>query len=62
MCWNRDDVVTPIKVDCFEKLLKQYQYDKQKTQFLVNGFKYGFDIGYRGPLYRKNLSEIFHCM
>ena len=28
-----------------------------KTSWLVNGFRNGFDMGYRGPLERINLSE-----
>ena len=30
-------------------LLSITNYDQQKTQFLVDGFQNGFDLGYRGP-------------
>ena len=32
-----------------ELLLNESNHDATKTQFLVNGFKDGFDLGYRGP-------------
>ena len=32
-----------------ENLLKATSYDLEQTQYLVNGFKNGFDLGYRGP-------------
>ena len=35
-------------VDAFEKLLIESQYDKKETEFLVDGFKKGFNIGYKG--------------
>ena len=31
------------------ELLTKTNYPKDKTQFLCNSFKHGFDIGYRGP-------------
>ena len=34
--------------DKLEELLTQFDYDKDLTQFLVKGFKEGFDLGYRG--------------
>ena len=36
-------------VEAYRKLLLLTGYDKVKSQFLVNGFKNGFDLGYRGP-------------
>ena len=38
-------------------ILTGCHYNTDKTQFLVNGFSYGFDLGYRGPLVRKNTAE-----
>ena len=32
-------------------------YDKEKTKLLVDGFKEGFDIGYRGPMKRQDSSN-----
>ena len=32
-----------------EELLKETNYDQEKTKYLVEGFKNGFDLGYRGP-------------
>ena len=47
--FDLDNIFTPVKPDALESLLKQTNYDKEKTEFLVNGFKNGFDLGYRGP-------------
>ena len=47
--YNLKDIVTPVKVEVYEKLLKEAGYDRQKTQFLVNGFKRGFSLEYKGP-------------
>ena len=37
--------------------MKQSGYDPTKTDKLVAGFTTGFDLGYRGPTNRKNLSQ-----
>ena len=34
----------------FEHLLQESKYDETETQFLINGFKEGFSIGYEGDL------------
>ena len=34
-------------------MLKYYEYDSCKTAQLIEGFSNGFDIGYRGPLNRR---------
>ena len=52
--WNLHDVVTPIKVDVYHKLLQESGFDKEKTRYLVQGFKQGFDIGYQGPQIRRD--------
>lgn len=33
----------------YEMLLKKYNYDRNETQYLVNGFTHGFSIEYEGP-------------
>ena len=32
-----------------DRLLKKTNYDNNKREKLVNGFRNGFDLGYRGP-------------
>ena len=49
--------MTPIDVNHFVQLLNESGYDRQETQFLENGFKNGFDIGYEGPQERQSLSD-----
>ena len=43
-----DSVVTPLNVNEFERILKAENYNREKAKFLVDGFKYGFDLKYRG--------------
>ena len=54
---NLHDIVTPIKVDVLEELLKISNYPKDKTEFLIEGFTNGFDIGYEAPKLRKDTSN-----
>ena len=48
-CYELNDIVSSVKVDILENLLIEAAYDSNKTQFLVEGFRHGFDLGYRGP-------------
>ena len=43
-----DKIVTPVDVVQFEQLLQQNNYNKKKTEYLVQGFTNGFDLGYAG--------------
>ena len=38
-------------------LLQRANYDQEKTQFLVDGFKHGFDLGYEGPTHRRDTAR-----
>ena len=44
-----ENMVTPIKADVFGKLLKEANYDEEKTNFIISGFTKGFSLGYQGP-------------
>ena len=44
-----EGIVTPIKLDCYRRLLEKSNFNKEKSGYLLDGFKNGFDIGYRGP-------------
>ena len=46
--FNLDTIETPVKVEELDRLLKLSKYDQEKSNYLVQGFKHGFDIGYRG--------------
>ena len=46
--FNLDDIKTPVDVNKLEELLTLSSYDSHETEFLVNGFKNGFSIGYCG--------------
>ena len=43
------NIVTPVKVDIYEQLLKDSGYDEAKTKYLVKGFRKGFSLCYKGP-------------
>ena len=53
--WKK--VVTPINVKIFNKLLCDTEFEHQQRITLIQGFTSGFDLGYRGPETRKDLSE-----
>ena len=52
-----DSIVTPVRAKEFKELLLEYKYDSAKTQYLVDGFTYGFDLCYQGPINRKDSSQ-----
>ena len=54
---NLTDIVTPIKVDKLKEYLVLSNYPEDETEFLVDGFTQGFDIGYEGPEIRADGSE-----
>ena len=44
-----ESIFTPVNAEKLEELLCESNYDQSETKFLVEGFKEGFDLGYRGP-------------
>ena len=48
-------VVTPVHIDNYRQLLLETSYNVEESEFLVNGFKNGFDIGYQGR--KKNIQR-----
>ena len=46
--------MTPLNVPLYLQLLTESDYNRGETEFLVNGFTKGFDIGYKGPLERQS--------
>lgn len=55
--FDKDSVVTPVDVEQLDQLLQEVGYDQTKTEFLTNGFKHGFDLGYQGPTQRRTFSN-----
>ena len=47
--FNLEDIVTPVNVDVYEEMLNGARYDRRKTEYLVQGFRNGFSLEYRGP-------------
>lgn len=52
-----DSIVTLVNIDVYAKLLKLSGYNSQKSLELINGFKNGFNLGYRGPEERRDESN-----
>ena len=50
--FDLSNIVTPVKVRTYKKLLKEVGYDHNKTKYLVHGFSQGFSLHYEGPLQR----------
>ena len=46
--FDLSSVITPVNVENLEKLLMASQYDRKKSQFLINGFRHGFSLEYKG--------------
>ena len=44
-----DNIKTPVNADVLEQYLMETNYNAEETKFLVEGFREGFDLGYRGP-------------
>ena len=45
---NLQDIVTPVDPNKLEELLVGANYDSEKNRFLVEGFRNGFEVGYKG--------------
>ena len=48
--YDMENVVTPVNVDVFERLLIQSNYNKSKRIKLINGFRNGFSLHYEGEM------------
>ena len=48
---------TPIKIAVLAKWLKRSNYEETEANFLIDGFKNGFDLDYNGPRQRCDLSR-----
>ena len=54
---NLTEIVTPLRVEVLRELLISSDYNKKETEFLLDGFSLGFDIGYAGPTTRQSTSD-----
>ena len=43
-----ESIKTPVNIPAFKKLLEDSKYDRKESEFLINGFTHGFEIGYEG--------------
>ena len=57
MNYDLHSVVTPVNAYRLRDLLTRAKYDRDEIDYLFNGFKDGFDIGYRGPVNRQHYSR-----
>ena len=51
------DIVTPIKIDKYKYFMELFGFEEEKKNYLLKGFKEGFDIGYRGPVSRQDTAR-----
>ena len=49
-------IVTLLNVDIYEKLLQHSNFNADKTKFLVEGFRNGFNLQYKGTRQIKHLA------
>ena len=45
--YDLKNIVTPVNWKVFNGLLKEASYPDRDREFLINGFRYGFDLGYK---------------
>ena len=55
--FDLDNINTLLDVSKLEQVLTDSQYSEDETDFLVDGFRNGFDIGNQGPVERQSRSE-----
>ena len=46
--FDLEHIITPVNVEEFQKLLKETNYNKIKSDKLIKGFSKGFPLGYQG--------------
>ena len=47
--FDLENIKSPVNAEVFEELLTSSNYDRIETEFLIDGFKNGFSLGYEGP-------------
>ena len=55
--YDLHSISSTINADKLEELLVQTNYNIDKTKHLVEGFRNGFSLGYRGPIRRMDISN-----
>ena len=50
-------IATLVDADTLEHMLSESEYDPVCAHFLVDGFRNGFDLGYRGPIKRRSTAQ-----
>ena len=48
-----DEIVTPVDVNALDFLLQDTNYMEDERNFIKEGFRFGFSLGYQGPQVRK---------
>ena len=48
--YDLHSVTTPVDADKLEKLLIEADYDRNETKFVIDGFRNGFDLGFKGAI------------
>ena len=53
------EVITPVNVEVLEFFLLQHP-DRRLMAYVINGFRFGFDIGFRGQACATTLGQIIY--
>ena len=54
--YDLENVISPVNIDQFNKMLTKTNYPKAEREFLIDGFHNGFDLGFRGDFRVKRRS------
>ena len=55
--FDLQNIITPIDVQAYHELLLRSKYDRDKSNYLLEGFTKGFSIQYRGHRNRRNSAK-----
>ena len=55
--YDLQNIVTPVDVEALEKLLIETKYRSDERNFVVDGFRFGFPLQYRGPTKRRQTAR-----
>ena len=56
-CQNFSDIVMPINIGLFARILAELGFQKEKLQTLVSGFTSGFNLGFSRNLNKRHFSS-----
>ena len=55
--FDLENIITPVKADNLDQLLRAANYNAKKRDFLVQGFKEGFSLGFKAKPNTKQTAQ-----